>query len=320
MARTHAKALLKIDGVMPVAVCSRSTESGDSYAEAIGAEVSIHTNFHEMLDTAQPDLVYICVPPHAHQDEVEMAAAAGCHLFLEKPIAFDLAAAEAMQAAIDAAGVKSQVGYHMRFHKGVTKLRKLIADGCAGKPTLFEGRFWCNMDGSVWWRDASKARGQVYEQLIHLYDLALMTLGTPSTITGSMRTLCRAGISGYTVEDTSLSMIQFESGALGSISGSNCAARNRFIGDYRVVFEHATLDFTSDGDWRTKDTANMFMGDAAEAITEDGDPYLAASQDLIDAIRNDRFPVAPIATGVDAIRLVTRVMESAAASGRWLPW
>ena len=60
------------------------------------------------------DTAWVCVPPFAHGEVEERLAAAGVALFVEKPLGLDVATAERVQDAVDAAGVPTSVGHHWR--------------------------------------------------------------------------------------------------------------------------------------------------------------------------------------------------------------
>jgi len=128
-----------------------------------------------------------------------------------------------MVEAIEKAGVVSQVGFHMRFRASVSKLKQILDEGSAGRTTMFTGRFWCNMLGKDWWQRKDGSGGQIYEQLIHIYDLALHLLGQPDSVCGFMDNLTHTHVEGYTIEDTSIGTIRFADGSLATITGSNSA-------------------------------------------------------------------------------------------------
>ena len=217
-----------------------------------------------------------------------------------------------MADAVQKAGVISQVGYQFRFKNSIKRLHAAIADGTAGKPTLFTGRFWVNMDGSPWWRDASQSGGQIFEQLIHFYNLAVASLGTPVSVTGLMANLCHADQDDYRIEDTSVGTIRFANGALASITGSNCAVPGRFFSDFRIVCEKITVDYQTTGQpWVKPDLATWYEGDQAEEIDESGDPHNAVDEDFIAAIREGRPARCPIAEGARDAHLVQTIVQSA---------
>lgn len=315
MAGTHCRSLSKLEGVEVVAVCSPSQEKGQALLAQQKLETArAYVDFATMLAAEKMDILYVCIPPYAHHGQVVKAAHRGIHLFLEKPIALNLADAEAMVAAVETADVISQVGFHYRFRKSVRAFKKMADAGELGRPTLFTGRFWCNMEGPAWWRDKAKSGGQLFEQCIHLYDLATHLFGAPATASGLMANLCHAGTPGYTIDDTSAGLILFQNGAMATVTSSNCALKDRYIGDFRVVFEKGLLDYATTGDWRVKDEAVLHREGEMTRFVEDGDPHFEATADFINAIRHAGATVTPARHGLDSLRLVTEVM--AAAQGK----
>ncbi len=311
MAGVHAGALAKIGDAEVVAVCGRTRDRAAAFIarQGLGA-AHPYGDVAAMLDAERLDALYLCIPPAAHAGEVELATARGLHLFLEKPITISAERAETMVTAIERAGVKSQVGFHLRFRRSVRRLRQMLADGTAGRPTLFSGRYWTNMDGSLWWRDRAQSGGQAFEQAIHLYDLALHLFGPAQAATGMADNLCHRHQADYTIEDTSIGMFRHGNGALGVVTASNCAVPMHFFGDFRAVCANAVLDYRSTGQaWVEPDRAVLQTGEKGrEEWIEDDDPYLRENQDFIAAIREDRATLTPARDGLAAIRLVEMAM------------
>src|SRR4029450_5848255 len=78
------------------------------------------------------DAVILATPHSLHTKQVIAAAAAGKHLFCEKPFALTKADAEASVSATQKAGVTLGLGYNRRFHPEMTKLRERIRTGDLG--------------------------------------------------------------------------------------------------------------------------------------------------------------------------------------------
>lgn len=319
MGQTHGKNLATLDSVEIAAICDTRQESAQALKDTLGVEAVLFDDFDAMLEKAALDVLYVCLPPCAHDGQVVKAAQKGVHLFLEKPIAPDVASAQAMADAIAEAGVVSQVGFHLRFRKSVQKMKAYVDSGDAGRGALFAGRYWCNMLGNAWWRDRAGSGGQIFEQVIHVYDMAQYLFGPAQSVTGLMANLCHTNVDDYSIEDVSVGSVQFASGAMGSVVGSNCALPERFIGDFRVVCEKAVLDYRSTGDWRDTEKATLYRHDGAtmtqEDIEEDGNPYLAETEDFITAILSGGSTVTPVKHGLSAVKLVSSVIASAAQQG-----
>lgn len=319
MARMHVRNFLKHAETELVALCARTEASANDFLNTVElpAAPAVYTDFDRMLaETAGLDVLFVCLPPFAHEGQVVQAAEKGLHLFLEKPIALSEADAEAMASAIERAGITSQVCYQFRFRKATQRMLALLRSGEAGRPTLYEGRFWVNMLAKPWWQNFQMSGGQLFEQLIHLYDLGMAFCGPVREVSARVANLTHTDQPDYTIEDTSLGQLLFENGALGNISGTNSAIRERYIGDYRLVCENVTLQTRSSGDWREADRATLhFAPEQVEEIVEDADAHSATMDDFVNALRAGGPTQAPARTGLESVRLTRRALESAAQGG-----
>ncbi|QHW29943.1 Gfo/Idh/MocA family oxidoreductase [Paenibacillus rhizovicinus] len=317
MGRAHAKHLRSLSGVEITAVCGQSMEKAEAFnAEHAGGTAAAYDRYEDMLEQETLDAVYVCIPPYAHRGQVEAAAKRGCAVFVEKPIALDSETAASMVLAVEQAGVLSQVGYHNRFGSAVRELKRMIDDGTAGVPTLFDGRYDCNSLHSPWWRDRSLSGGQVFEQAIHTYDLAMHLFGTPTRVSGLTGNLAHREISDYTVEDTSAAIVRFESGAMASICASNCAVPMEWNSSFTVVCSKATVYFMG------PNKAEFVLTGGAEPVRrlfeEEVDVYLEENIAFIAALRGEGPELCPIGDGLASLRLVEKVMQSAELDGTML--
>jgi len=116
MGTSHAKAYHTLPGFEIVGVVSRGEKSRRALLDAVGAHYPQFSNYGEALSATQPDAVSINTYPDTHADYAKQAFAAGCHVFLEKPIAVTVAEAEEVVAAAQEANRKLVVGYILRVH------------------------------------------------------------------------------------------------------------------------------------------------------------------------------------------------------------
>lgn len=317
MGRAHTEHLRSLPFVEVVAVCGQTREKAEAFSVAhTNGEASAYERYEDMLEEARPDAVYICIPPDAHVGQVEAAAARGIAVFVEKPIALDSRVAASMARAVEEAGVVSQVGYHNRFGTAVQELKRMIEDGSAGVPTLFDGRYDCNSLHGPWWRDRSRSGGQVFEQAIHTYDLAMHFCGTPARVSGITANLAHRDVPDYTVEDTSAAIIRFESGAVASICASNCAVPNEWNSSFTVICSKVTAYFASENRAEFVFTAGPVPERRLfEAKT---DVYRDENKAFIAALRGEGPERCPIGEGLASLRLVERVVQSSEQDGAML--
>lgn len=312
IAGVHAKNLRRLAGVEVTAVAASTLAGAEEFIRQ--HELRSATPFAggaDLIARAGLDALVVCMPPFAHQGEVEAAVAKGLHLFLEKPIALNRARAQSMVDAIERAGVVSQVGFMMRFGRAARFLKQKLDSAAAGRPTLFTGRFWVNMEGAPWWRDASRSGGQVFEQIIHFYDLARYFCGDVAEASGYLANLLHRDTPDYGIEDTSAGLLRFQNGALGVITGSNCAVPMHFIADYRVVCEHGTLEVQCSGQpWVTPDQARWLPvhGDP-ETFPDDNDKFIDEMAHFVEAVRQGTPTLCPAREGLTAIELVEAIIH-----------
>jgi predicted dehydrogenase len=119
--------------------------------------------------------VVFATPHTQHKDQVIRAAAAGRHVFVEKPFALNLADADAMLAAADKAGIVLAVGFNRRFHPSMKRLRQATRNGDLGtivtvsaEQTALHG---LHLSEANWRNQAAEAPGGAMTAIgVHLVD------------------------------------------------------------------------------------------------------------------------------------------------------
>jgi predicted dehydrogenase len=188
----HAPMLAGATGLTLSAVWARRREAAEDLARQYGAEAT--ATFDQLLERC--DAVVFSVPPDVQAALAPLAARAGRHLLLEKPLARTVAAAEAIAAAADAAGVATQLMLTYRFTAPVREFLHSLA----GAPVRYVHTAWIGggaLPGSPfatpWRRDA----GAVLLDLgPHTLDLAEAAAGP---VTG-LRAAERGGVVTVTTE------------------------------------------------------------------------------------------------------------------------
>ena len=129
-----APALAEVDGARLWSVLSRDAERGRAFAARHGAVAAnaVHTDLDSLLADDDLDAVLIATPDKLHVSQCVAAARAGKHVLTEKPMATEMADAEAMVEACDKAGVTLAVAYHLRWHAGHRQLAAAVHAGRLG--------------------------------------------------------------------------------------------------------------------------------------------------------------------------------------------
>jgi predicted dehydrogenase len=262
-----------------------------------------------LFEKSDLDLVVVSLPPFAHSDEVEVAAACGVHILMEKPIALTSEHAWRMVDAVEKAGIKTQVGFMFRFGEAIEQLKGLLESGEAGRPGLMSARYFCNSLHAAWWRSREKSGGQLVEQVIHMVDLMRYLLGEPAGVFSRQENLFHREQADYTVEDVSATVVSFRSGALGVIYATNGAIPGRWINDYKLVAHKLTAEFTN-----ANNAVFHFTAEAEprqQAIASERNVHLYELQDLLRAIRTGGETRTPMREGALSLDLALAARQSA---------
>jgi predicted dehydrogenase len=306
------------------AVCNHNFDRAREFCvKNLDGKAACFTNFAAMLEETQLDALYACIPPGAHRGEVESAAAKGIHLFLEKPIALSMERADSIAAAVRKAGVKCQMGHHMRHIEPAVRLKAMLVDGSAGKPLLFQAQWMCSRLHGDWWRDPALGGGQLLEQSIHLYDLARYFCGDADTVTGFAGKIGKARFPEYPVDDTSAATIHFRNGAIGSICASNSADPWHPTVAATVVCEKALVHFKSPDEATFLLHGGMVAEEAwkpgakrlCEEVRSISNANLEINRNFINALRDNEPLRSSVEDGVEGLRLVLGVVKSSEQGG-----
>lgn len=310
-AHRHAGYISQLgDDLQLVAFCDRNLHKSEAFSEQYtGGNASAYTDHRKMMEETLLDLLFICLPPFAHTDEVELAAQRGIHIFIEKPIALRSEDAWQMVKVTESAGIKTQVGFMFRFGTAIDELKRMIESGEAGRVGLMTARYFCNSLHSYWWRDREKSGGQLVEQVIHMFDLMRYIMGDPVSVYSRQENIFHKDVADYTVEDVSATVVTFAGGAMGTINATNGAIPNKWINDYRIVAQNVVAEFTDANHALFHHTDDVNR--APTQIDSDRSFYIEEIRDLIQAIRTDGKTRTPMREGAKSLDLVLAARRSA---------
>jgi predicted dehydrogenase len=215
IARRHVPAIAAAAGVELVAACDIDPDRAAAVAAANGARA--YTRWEEMFEREDLDVVWVCTPPLHHRGPAVTALAAGVHVYLEKPIARNLADAEAIVAAAKAApGTVCAVGYQWHATELLDDVRGALAGQRVG---MLVGRNYGPVNGRPWFVDRAQGGGQLLERGSHHVDLQRAIAGeiaAVQTVAGSVRLAQAVGPRGN-IDDAIALVFHFSNGAIGCV-------------------------------------------------------------------------------------------------------
>lgn len=213
----HLGHLAKIEDVRIVGFCDAVPEKAKARAKEHKANA--YNDHRRMLDATTPDAVYVCTPPFAHGPYELDAAARGCHLFVEKPIALSMDTALAVRDAIKKGGLLSATGYQDRYQDIIATLKKLLRK----RDVATAMGYWMGgMPGVAWWRVKAQSGGQHCEQTTHIFDMMRYLFGEVERVYCQGSTGLMAHVPDYDVEDVSAATLTFKSGMVATVYSGCC--------------------------------------------------------------------------------------------------
>lgn len=292
MGKAHSNAYRALpmffpDSIKPVmkAICGRDPVGLEQARTQFGWESS-ETDWKQLVARDDIDLIDINAPSDAHKAIALAAAAAGKHLFCEKPLALTLADSREMLEAAEKAGVKHMVGFNYRFAPAVQLAKKLVEDGRIGKIFHFRAVFlqdWI-IDPSfplVWRLQKEIAGSGSHGDLgAHLIDMARYLVGEFNEVIGMSETFVKerpiasamTGLSAkgsddaprgeVTVDDATLFMTRFANGALGSFEATRFAAGHRCTNGFEINGSKGSIKF----DFERMNELQVYFTDDAEDV------------------------------------------------------
>ena len=222
VAQVHANSLV---GHVPagklVAIVDSSLEALNRTADKFSLSDRF-TSLEDALTGADFEAVIITTPTFSHAHLTVIAAKAGKHILLEKPMALNLQECDAILAAVKGNGVILQLGFMRRFDPEFTAAARRIEAGEIGKPMMIKSLTHGPGLPPPWARDLSTSNGMLAEVNSHDWDCVRWLMGSEyqrvyvetANFKGSAR-----GVDTENFYDNVLVNIRFENGGLGSISG-----------------------------------------------------------------------------------------------------
>ena len=222
----------KQGGLTAQAIAASTPANAERVAARHGIP-DVHASWQALIDNPAVDIVSICTPPALHTAIAVAALQAGKHVICEKPTALNVAEAETMLAAAQAAPNQlAIVDHELRFHPQRLHLRQLIKEGYVG--TLLHvqlDRLGAERLNAAlpwnWWCDAEQGGGMLGAVGSHLIDLARWLVGRIESISAQLQIghlyrtdPANGGMRPVTADDHAQLLVRFANGAQGAITVS----------------------------------------------------------------------------------------------------
>jgi predicted dehydrogenase len=324
----YRETLLHMPEIEIVAAYDPTLPAATARAETYGLACPFYDDVAELLARERPEAVLICLPPVDTPGVIQLATAAGCHIYAEKPCARTAAEFLPAMAAIDAAGVHFATGYMRHFSPVARAIKGFVDQGLLGRLVSAEARLIttsvASRDPGHWMFRREQAGGGIFHWLgCHWLDLFRWTTGSEvATVGAIMATGSGAAID---VEDVGTLALRYDNGMVAAVHcayvadpGSGADANQWYVGfrgtlgwvqwgpaepEIRVRSTHP--------DWQTAPTRTLRF-DADPAPGYGGATGVFALRQFIAGFRGQ---AAPPFTPLDALRIL-ETLDAAGESSR----
>ena len=240
IAPRHVDAIAKTEGLELVAACDTVEDRAAEVATPLG--LPAYTRMEEMLAATKLDGVVISTPSGMHAQQGIVAAHAGKHVILEKPMCTRMEDADALIRACDDSHIRLFVVKQNRLNPPIKLLKQAIDKGRFGRlfmcnTTVFWTRPQSYYDSANWRGTWEFDGGCFMNQASHYIDLMQWLMGPAESVVCNTATLERK----IETEDTGAAVVRFRSGALGVVQVTVLTYPRNLEGSITVLGEKGTV-------------------------------------------------------------------------------
>lgn len=319
---SHIKGYLEFqDRCKIAALCDIYPEKAEFQAKEFELDVDIYSDYKELLQQENIDLVSVCTPPYTHADITIEALNQGKNVIVEKPMASSLEECDAMNEAAEKSGKILSVVAQNRFTSPMMKLKHVLDTKLMGPivHTQVDSFWWrghCYYD--LWWRGTweKEGGGCTLNHAVHHIDIFRWMNGMPSEITAVMSNVAHDNAE---VEDISIAIGRYENGSLAQITSSVVHHGE----EQQLVFQGKNARVSVP--WKLKASKSLDNGfptedeelenkiqkayDSHENLEYEG--HAGQIEDVLQAVEGKKDVLVDGNDGRETLELITAIFESA---------
>ncbi len=271
--------------------------------------ISLSTDFADALADPQVDAVVLATPHSLHAEQVAQAAAAGKHVFCEKPFTLAKAEAEAAISSCERAGVTLGIGQNRRFWPSMVEIKRIIGAGEIGAVMHVEANYSHDILAEApqtGWRaspEEAPAAGMT-GMGVHITDAYIDMIGPIADV----HALCVDRVLGRAAGDTVSVLLRFADGPTGYLA---CTFKTAFIWHFRVLGSEGIVESRGERDVSVLPRKGAARRDTLDPV----DSVRAEIEAFADAVEGKAPYPIPADQIVHNMAVLEAVFESA-ATGR----
>jgi predicted dehydrogenase len=293
-----------------------------------GLKAKLYPSIAELYAATKPEALFICTPTHTHLAVVRECLSQKVHLFLEKPLATNLADAENLVRAADEARVMHAVGYVYAHLPIVQAAHDLLARGVLGEVLRFTAHAYVSEvfgPKQGWFFQKEAAGGGVVANMAsHLLFILGWFFGPIRRVTASIRSHFTA------LDDSAQALLTFGSGTTGLLDASWSVPGTQML-DYGVTVdgkngtlvlgrERILLNLLAPAGGHEAGWSEVHASDLPADSAFDVSPHIGGEafyrqlSTFVDACRSGVLPFCSLAEGLNTQRMIEAIYASAATS------
>lgn len=300
---------LKTLGTQVVEVCDTDPQKRD---DAARRGVRAFSHLEEAL-ASRPEVVFVATPPSSHLTIALAAAQAGCHLFIEKPLAHTEEYLDELVQVVKQKQLVTMMGCNMRFHFGPATIKRLLEEGAIGtiiSASLDAGMYLPDWHPELDYRQAYSARwvlgGGVILDGIHEIDYARWLFGEVREV------FCHGGRLSHLEIDTedSANIVMVMAAGFSVVVHIDYVQR-AYARSCKVIGEQGTVqwDITSGLRWFCVKTKTWLVIPQPEPYSIN-EMYVEELRHFLRCVEQTRQPILPIEEAVRVTRVVLAIKRS----------
>jgi UDP-N-acetyl-2-amino-2-deoxyglucuronate dehydrogenase len=296
----------------------------DALARVSRPGVRACSDFSELLDDSEVDVVTICTPHALHAEMAVDAAEAGKHVLVEKPMALSSRDARRCIEAARANNIILSVVKQNRYNVPVVLAKRALDEGWLGRVFMVQCAVLWNRSENYYaqspWRGRRELEGgALYTQASHFMDLLNWWFGPVVSAQAQVATRNHT----IEIEDCGTALLQFDSGVMGSLAWTTCVYNRNYEGSITIIGEFGTIKIGGrylntieswdvagrpmPSDVECSDRPNVYPGYEGSSSNHD-----RVIQDMVAAVLKERAAAVDGNAGLLSIEAIELVYQSAA--------
>ena len=232
--------------------------SSSKSIDEIGNYKKAYTNYKDLINDENVDVVDICLPNNMHKEVLIEAIKAGKHIYCEKPLALNLKEAEAVMAVMKETSYKgiNRMVFEYRFIPAIMRAKQMIDEGMIGKIINFNFKYYgsefLNPNRPISWQSTKEMAGGgvLYALGSHAIDLIHYLVGDVTSLYANTKTHYKerplkdsSGFKKVEIEDIVNAQLTVGDDILGTLTLSQLAAGSGTDVKFEIFGERGSIKF-----------------------------------------------------------------------------